>query len=129
MIPFSRRGGATRLPSTGDRDCFRNTTLVAARPASPGAPLPQLRRTLPTLRAVTRNSGPAVLSAPSPRPPSPNSGPTRGGGVHEGVAQDLLRVVDEDELELPTQLLRNVFEIALVARRQDHRPDPRPVRG
>jgi len=43
------------------------------------------------------------------------------------VAQDLVRIVDEDEGELAPQFLRHVFDVAFVPGRQDDGSDPRPV--
>jgi hypothetical protein len=39
------------------------------------------------------------------------------------MSQDLVGIVDEDEGELPPELLRHLLEVPLVPARQDHRAD------
>src|SRR5262245_37779850 len=46
----------------------------------------------------------------------------------EGMPENLVGVVDEDERELPAKLLGHVLDVPLVPPRQDHRADARPVR-
>src|SRR5262245_37007915 len=73
-------------------------------------------------------SGSAVPTAPaserlSARPPRWVS------GQGERASQHLVRVVDEDERELPAQVFWHVLHVALVSPGQDHLADPGAVRG
>src|SRR4029079_11630014 len=98
----------------GPPQCCGHRVPFAPVSGDARAPIPTW---LPASR-VADTSGRARLSG---------RGAYSGDRGREGVPQDLVSVVDEDEGKLPAELLWHVLDVTLVPPRQDHGADARPM--